>query len=60
MFDMFAFSEHWLFKEQLDLTIEFSDTYQCHSISSESQPQFLSGRRGIVLVSSGKTSMVIL
>ena len=43
-FDMFAFSEHWLFKEQLDLIAEFSETYQCHSISSDSNPNFLSGR----------------
>ena len=45
-FDMFAFSEHWLFKEQLDLITEFSETYQCHSISSDNNPNFLSGRRG--------------
>ena len=45
-FDVFAFSEHWLFKEQLDLTTEFFDTYQCHSISSNSSPNFLYGRRG--------------
>ena len=35
-FDMFAFSEHWLFKEQLDLITEFS----------EHNSNFLSGRRG--------------
>ena len=45
-FDMFAFSEHWLFKEQLDVITEFSETYQCHSISSNNNPNFLSGRRG--------------
>ena len=43
---LYAFSEHWLFKEQLDLITEFSETYQCHSISSDSNPNFLSGRRG--------------
>ena len=45
-FDMFAFSEHWLFKEQLDLITEFSEIYQCYSISSNNNPNFLSGRRG--------------
>ena len=45
-FDMFAFSEHWLFKEQLDLITEFSEAYQCHSIFSDNNPNFLSGRRG--------------
>ena len=39
-FDMFAFSEHLLFKEQLDLITEFFKTYQCHSISSDSNPNF--------------------
>ena len=43
-FDMFAFSEHWLFEEQLDLITEFSETYQWHSISSDSNPNFLSGK----------------
>ena len=45
-FDMFALSEHWLFKEQLDLITEFSETYQCHRSSSDNSPNFLSGRRG--------------
>ena len=59
-FDMFAFSEHWLFKEQLDLITEFSETYQCHSISSDNNPNSSLGDEGrVVLVSSGKMSMVI-
>ena len=48
-FDMFAFSEHLLFKEQLDLFTEFSETYQCHSISSNNNPNFLSGQGGVGL-----------
>ena len=60
-FEMFAFSEHWLFKEQLDLITEFSETYQCHSIFSDNNPNSSLGDEGrVVLVSSGKMSMVIL